>query len=326
MPASPDASIAVLAERQHGAVAVEQLRGIGLAHTDVAYRVQTGRLHRVHRGVYAVGHPRLSREGRFLAAVLAVGPGAVLSHRSAAVLWGLVSDVGGPVDITVSGTQHPRRGILVHRTNGLRRVERTRSAGVPVTSPARTLFDLAATPTDDRTLRRAVREALVQRRVDERGLRAQLEHARGRRGAARIGAIIQLGPVATRSELEDRTLQVLEARGLPRPLVNAPVRIGSRTFEVDFLFEDRRLIIEADGAQFHDTVVSRQDDAARQAVLEAAGYRVVRVTWGQVTRETAQTVRRVRSAYAAQGAAALDGHRADGDRTPREARNRTYYE
>ncbi len=303
MPAPPDASIAALAQRQHGVVTVVQLRALGVDRAAVTYRARAGRLHRLHRGVYAVGHARLSREGQFLAAVLAAGPGAVLSHRSAAALWGLIPHVAGPIDVTVDRGQRARPGILVHASNHLGR-ERTRHEGVPVTNPGRTLLDLAATRIDDRTLRRAVREALVKRRVDEHGLRTQLERAQGRRGAGRIAAIIELGAVPTRSELEDRTLQALEEHGLPRPLVNAPVRIGSRTFEVDFLFADRRLVIEADGARFHDTPISRRDDAERQAMLEAAGYRLVRVTWNQVTRETAQTIRRVRSAYAAQGAAA----------------------
>ena len=305
---------------------VDQLRSIGLAHTDIAYRVQTGLLHRVTEACMPSGTRASPARVDFLAAVLAVGPEAVLSHRSAALLWCLLPDVGGPIDVTVSRPQHPRRGILVHTTKGLGVVERTRSNGVPVTSPARTLVDLAATPTSDRILRRAVSEALVRRRVDERALHAQLDRARGRRGTARIAAIIQAGPAPTRSELEDRTLQALEAHGFPRPLVNAPVRIGSRTFEVDFLFDDRRLVIEADGAQFHDTPIARREDADRQAMLEAAGYRVVRVTWGQVTRETSQTIRRLDSAYVAQGAAARDSDRTDSNRTPREKRNRTYYE
>lgn len=296
---SADATIALIAARQHGVITLGQFRGIGLGQTQVAYRLRVGRLHRVHRGVYAVGHPSLSRDGRFLAAILATGSGAVLSHRSAAELWGLVLDADGPVDVTVPGKRRSRPGLRLHDTTRLDRADITHSAGVPVTGPARTLLDLATTPTDDRVLRRAVREALVQRRVDERGLRTQLQQARGNRGAGRLGAILELGMLATRSELEDRVLDLLDAHGFPRPGVNALVHVGSQTFEVDFLFEDQRLIVEADGARFHETFVSRQDDIHRQAILEAADYRVVRVTWNQVTRQTAQTVRRLRSAYAA---------------------------
>lgn len=291
-----------MAGHQYGVVTVGQLHTHGLDQSAIAHRTRSGRLHPLHRGVYAVGHRHLPREGRFLAAVLAMGPGAQLSHRSAATLWELLAESPGAVDVMVTRKARPRAGIRVHTTGGLRRAERTRRAGIPVTSPERTLLDLAAAKSvSAAALRRAVREAFVRRIVDEGVLRAQLERAGGRRGAARLAEILRPGAIATRSELEDRTLDVLRAHGFPQPAVNATVGIGSRTYEVDFLFVDRRLVVEADGARFHDTPVSRRDDVARQATLEAAGYRVVRVTWDQVTRETAQTVRRLRAAYGAPG-------------------------
>jgi len=251
-----------------------------------------------------VGHGRLSTEARFLAAVLAAGTDAVLSHRSAAALWRLVPDAGPVVDVTVPRKLRGRRGVRMHMSGGLRQADTTRTAGIRVTSPARTLIDLAATGTDDRTLRRAIREALVQRLVDEQALGRQLNRSGGRRGVVRAAAIVGTGSIATRSELEDRTFELLEAHGFPRPTVNARVAAESRILEVDFLFEDRRLIIEADGARFHDNRLSRQDDADRQATLEAAGFHVVRVTWDQVTREPVNTVQRLRRAFAARPPAA----------------------
>ncbi|HUB77054.1 MAG TPA: DUF559 domain-containing protein [Solirubrobacteraceae bacterium] len=174
-------------------------------------------------------------------------------------------------------------------------LDRTREAGIPVTTVPRTLLDLADVVGEDR-LRRAVREAFVRRRVDERRLRAAVERGNGRRGARRLAALLADGPTATRSELEDRFLELLRAHGLPRPGVN--VRLGGlpRPVEADFLFADARLVVETDGARFHDNRIAREADAMRQAMLEAAGYRVLRVTWRQVTREPQQTARRVRAA------------------------------
>ncbi len=293
-----DLNVAEIAARQHGLATREQLQAAGLGDGAIALRVRNGRLHRVHQGVYAVGHARLTTESRLMAAVLSAGPGAVLSHRAAALLWGLIPQIGAAVDVTAPRKLKSRRGLRFHLTAGLRRDEVTRNAGIPVTGPARTLLDPASTRTDDRVLRRAVREALVQRRVDSEALRAQTDRAFGRRGAARLAAMLATGSHATRSELEDRTLELLTAGGLPAPLVNAPIRVGSHRYEADFLFADRRLVIEADGARFHDTPLARRDDRERQAALEAAGYRVMRVTWEQVTRSTAQTARRLRRAYA----------------------------
>jgi very-short-patch-repair endonuclease len=137
-----------------------------------------------------------------------------------------------------------------------------------------------------------VHEAEVQRRVNERQLRTQLDRANGRRGAARLEAIVEKGPAPTRSELEDRVLAIVRSHALPRPQVNA--RIGA--FEVDLAFPDHGLVVEADGERYHGTPTARRRDAARQATLEAAGFRVLRVTWEQVTLDEEQTVRRLRHA------------------------------
>lgn len=290
-----DVLLAKLACRQHGVVTVRQLRACGLGDTAISHRVRAGRLHRLHRGVYAVGHAAVSWRGRYLAAVLAVGPHAVLSHRSAAVVWGLVEVRPRLTDVTVARAARSRRGIRVHDVRRLDARDWTRAHGIPVTTVARTLLDLADV-LGPGALRRVVREAYAQRRVDERQLHAMLIRARGRHGAPRLEALVAPGPVATRSELEDRLLDLVLASGLPRPLVNAGLEGLPRRVEVDFLFAEAGLVVEADGARYHENRVARDADVARQAMLEAAGYRVLRVNWKQVTRQQDETVRRLRRA------------------------------
>ena len=290
-----DIQLAELARRQHGVVTIDQIRELGLRTSAIGHRARTGRLHRLHRGVYAVGHRALTDEGRFLAAVLAIGPSAVLSHRAAAALWRLVDADRGDVDVTVPHRARHQVGIRVHETRRLDLGDRLRLAGIPVTTVPRTLLDLAGVA-DDRLLRRAVREAYVQRRVDDAALLACVAGAGRRRGARRLAALVRPGRTGTRSELEDRLLALPLARGLPAPRVN--VRLGGlpEAVEVDLLFPQARLVVEADGARYHDNPVARRSDAARQAMLEEAGYRVLRVSWSQVTRRPDETVRRLRRA------------------------------
>jgi len=176
-------ALAELARRQLGLVTTAQLRGFGLTPGGIAHRVRLASLHRVHRGVYAVGHAALSRDARFLAAVLAVGPDAVLSHRSAAALWELVERGPASVEVTTPGCARSRPGIHVHRVRRLDRLDRTREVGIPVTTVPRTLLDLADVLSEDR-LRRVVREAYVRRRVDDRRLGAVVRRAHGAVGRA----------------------------------------------------------------------------------------------------------------------------------------------
>jgi hypothetical protein len=296
-----DVELARLAAGQHGLVTFGDLRRLGFAQSTVSYQLRMGRLHRVQHGVYAVGHARLSPDGRGLAAVLSIGPGAVLSHVSAAVVWGLLEDRGGPAHVSVARQVRSRRGIRVHSVRRLDACDRTCEAGIPVTTAARTILDLAETASEP-ALRRAVRQAQVLRRVNERELRVQLDRARGRRGAPRLAALIADGPAPTRSELEDRVLELLVRHSFPRPAVNAVLEGFPRRVEVDFMFEEARVILEADGARYHDNRLARRADVDKQAMLEAAGYRVVRLTWSQVTRDVEQTVRRLRRVFATQGA------------------------
>lgn len=293
-----DARVARLAARYWGVLSLAELLTCGLTRQGVTVRVRAGRLHRLHRGVYAVGHPNPPREGHLLAALKACGPTAALSHFAAAVLWGLVAWDGRPPDVTVAGDgTRLRDGIRVHRTAAWPPGERTTHHGLTVTSPARTLIDLAAV-VDAGTLRRAVREALAQRLVDHGQLIRSLAAAGSRRGAAALRAILAAGPAPTRSQLEDAVLDLIMRHGFAAPEVNVPLCLGGRRFVPDFRWPEQRLVVEADGVAWHDNAVAREDDAERQALLEAHGERVVRVTWSQALGRPRQTVARLRAAGA----------------------------
>jgi hypothetical protein len=298
-----DVAVARLAERDWGVLSVGELRACGLTDREIALRVAGGRLHRKHRAVYAVGHSSVALQGRFLAAVKACGRGAVLSHLAAAVLWGLLEWDHRDVDVTVrrSGTRM-HAGIRAHRTAELDRGDWTRVQGIPVTSPARTLLDCAAV-LDDRSLRRAVREAQARGLVTTAELVQILGRLRPRRGSRKLARIVATGPAPTRSVLEDTVLDLLLRGGFAHPDVNMPLLLEGRRVVPDFRWPEQRLVVEADGAAWHDHKLAREDDAERQALLEAHGDRVVRVTWDQAVARPAQTLARLRAA-GAPGAAA----------------------
>ena len=295
-----DRRIARLARAQYGVISLAQLGDAGLSARGVLKRSQTGRLHRVHRGVYAVGHSILSAEGRWMAAVLACGSGSVLSHRCAGALLGLRPTASPRVQVTVptsNGRTH-RPGIEVHRSQCLSDADVTTERGIPVTSPARTLLDLAGV-LDAGALARAVERAEALRLFDLRRVRAVLDANPKRHGAsvlARVLAQHEPDGGVTRSELEGLFVELCTASGLPRPRVNR--RVGP--YEVDFLWPDRRLIVETDGHATHGTRVAFERDRERDARLMAAGYRVVRFTYRQVTREQRSVVGIMRSLLAAQ--------------------------
>ena len=280
-----------LAGRRHGVVTAVQLRDFGLSKDAITRRIASGRLNLVHRGVYAVGHTDLSDRGLWLAAVYAVGDGAVLSHLSAACLWGFWTprdaDAKAAVHVTVARHPRPRPGIRLHPVRALPPHDVTQRHRIPVTTATRTLLDLSATLTQ-RALRRTVHEALVQQRVSLPSLRAQLARATGKRGTLRLAAILDGGAAPTESELEDRFLKLVRRYELPTPLTRQVVA-GVRP---DFLFPSG-LVVETDGARYHDTPMRRASDAEKQALLEAGGYTVLRLNWDQVTRRRAQTAQRI---------------------------------
>ncbi len=295
MDTRPDARLARLAAEQWGVVSADDLRRCGLSYKAVEVRVASGRLHVVHRGVYAVGHRNVPLEGRFLAAVKACGPNAVLSHFSAATLYGLVHWDGRYPEVTAPANRS-HRGIRMHRSSLLDVDDVRRHHGIPITTPARTLVDLAAT-FEYRALRRVVREA-QRRLITVRQLLDTLNRLGPRRGVTKLAKILATGHAPTRSELEDAVLDLILAGGLEHPHVNRPLTIDGRRVVPDFRWPDQRLVLEADGAAWHDDRLAREDDAERQALLEASGERVVRVTWAQAVGRRAQTLERLRAAGA----------------------------
>jgi predicted transcriptional regulator of viral defense system len=286
-----DERVATLAARQHGILSIADLRRLGMPKQSIDYRLRIGRLHPIHRGVYAVGHSNLSDNALFIAAVLAIGADAALSHLSSAALLEFRAfnrNQGTWVDVTVPRRVKPRLGIRLHTVRALPPEDVTTRHGIRTTTPARTLIDLADVLTE-KQLKRAVHEAEVQRLITPDQLAERLSPAQGRRGAARLAAIIALGPAPTRSELEDATLDFLHRHGFPHPLTNATVA-GE---EVDFSFPGTRVVIEADGYRYHGTNIRHQADRRKQARLEAAGFHVLRVDWHQVTTYEDETEKRL---------------------------------
>ncbi len=277
-----------------GVLSIHQLRACGLEDHAVARRVRDGQLHRLYRGVYAVGHPGLTLRGRFRAAVLACGDRAVLSHFAAAAFWGFWTWDERLIDVTIGHGTRAIDGIRIHRSRTLERDVRVRH-GIRVTTPARTLLDLAAV-LPERALRRIARRAQAQRAVSIRQILELLERADGHHGAERLRAVIADGPTPTRSDLEDILLDLLDQANIERPEINAPLRFGAETITPDYLFRAQRVAIEADSVTWHEHKLTRERDAEKQAQLEAIGLRVLRITWRQITRSPQQTLARIRAA------------------------------
>ena len=274
-----DRTLAALAERQHGTVARWQLLELGIGRGALGRRLAAGRLHPIHRGVYAVGHRKLSPKGRLMAGVLAGGPGAVLSHRSAAELWRLRQNNRARIEITVPTSLRKRPGIEAHRAS-LRPDEITVCDGIPVTTVPRTLLDLAAV-SPPRHVERALHEAEVLRLTDTLSLDDLLERHRGARGAAAIRKMIataRVGLEVSQSELEDRFLTLIAEKNLPRPRTNMIVE----GYEADCVWPEERLIVELDGHASHATRHGFERDRERDRKLQAAGWRVIRITWRQL--------------------------------------------
>jgi very-short-patch-repair endonuclease len=269
-------------------VSAAQLRTAGLGRGAIHARVQRGRLVRLHRGVYAVGHAQLTPLGWRWAAVLACGGPvrAALSHRSAAAVWDLLPSPA-QFDVTTRHDAHGRSGVRVHRSTTLTAEDVTHAKGLPVTTVARTLVDLASVLTPHR-LERVVHRAEHLRLLDTHSLDEQLARAQGRPTNALRGAVERLAsrePDITRSELEERFLTLVLDEQFPRPEVNATV--GAH--EVDFLWRAERLIVETDGAATHATPTAFERDRRRDAELAAMGFRVLRFTYAQVV-ETPRAV------------------------------------
>ena len=264
----PDKVVAAFAGRQHGGVAFRPLIEAGLTREAVARRVESGHLIRVHRGVYLVGHTAAPEFAREAAALLATGPHAVLSHHSAAKLWGL-ADHHGPVHVSVThGQPRHRPGIRVHRPNDLGPEHIRTKHTLSLTSPARTLTELRShlsAAQHERLTSEAMVKGLVPREPD--GI--------------------------TRSDAERRLLRLVNSAGLPRPQTNA--RIAG--YEVDLLWREQRLVVEVDGYAVYGHRLAFERDRDKQQALTAAGLRVSRVTWRQLDRPH-QVIARLAQAFA----------------------------
>jgi very-short-patch-repair endonuclease len=274
---------------------------MGLTERAAQDRVDAGRLHRVYYGAYAVGHAPLTREARYMAAVLACGPDAVLSHRSAADLLGIKEKGRARIDVTAPGRRgRSPRGIYAHRDGSLVAADRTEVNGIPCTSVARTLLDFAGVePVWE--LRKAVGEAEVKRVLDKGAARALIKRSRGRRGVARLRMVLdEIHPQTrrTRSYMERLFLEMCTRAELPRPEVNVTLRIGADDFKPDFLWRDAGLIVEADSRRFHDTDTAFLDDRRREQRLQLARWRVSHCTWWEIEHEPRRLAETIRSLLA----------------------------
>jgi very-short-patch-repair endonuclease len=304
IPPAVDRRIAALATRQHGVISRAQLRALGLSDSAIGRRVGAGRLHAIHRGVYAVGHLVLGARGRYMAAVLACGPGAVLSHASAAALWGLRPSAAVTVDVTVprTGSRARRPRLRIHRPLAV--PDSTTHDGIPVTTPARTILDLAAT-LQRRPLERLLDQAENARLTDVASLAALARAHAGHRGARKLLATLTThapGTTLTRSGLEELFLAICRANGLPQPKVNHDLAGHER----DFVFPAQLLVVEVDSWTYNRSRRAFETDRYRDAALLLAGYRTLRVTDTQLEHDPAGVAATVAAAYRGASATSSD--------------------
>ena len=299
-----DRDLSELARQQHGVVSLTQLLALGWSESTVRSRVKAGRLHRLHTGVYAVGHRVVGGDGWWMAAVLACGDGAVLSHRSAAALWGIRPTARSRIDVISPGRAgRSRVGIEVHRPGGLTSSDVTRRRGIPATTVARTLLDLAAV-VDRQALEKAINEAEVLRLFDLKVTNASLERAPRHRGAAALReTFAHLDPLQarTRSELEGRFLALCRTAGLPPPEVNAWIELDGQQVEVEFLWRRQRVAVETDSYAFHSTRRAFRRDRRRLQLFARAGWLAIPLSWDDVVKKPEEVVRTLRELLSGEG-------------------------
>jgi very-short-patch-repair endonuclease len=275
-----------LVRRQHGIVTRSQLLALGLTRKAIQHRIERGRLHPLWRGVYAAGRPEITRRGRWMAAVLACGPAALLSHRSAASLWGLVRDDAGPEVVVPYEACRRRAGIRVHRRVDLASERRKAIDGIPVTDLVSTLIDVAACLRLPQT-ERAVNEADRLGLIDPESLRLAVEKAPHRPGRGRLLSMLEVDTFAlTDSELEGRFLRLVRRAGLPSPRTQAWLN----GFRVDFHWPDLGLVVETDGLRYHRTPGQQKRDRHRDQTHAVAGLTTLHFTAAQVRFEPDEVV------------------------------------
>jgi predicted transcriptional regulator of viral defense system len=277
------------ATAQHGVIALHQLMEFGLSARAVQSRADIGQLHRIHRGVYSlVPRDLLKREGLYMAAVLACGPGAVLSHRSAAHLHGLRNYGYHRIDITVpKRSQRTHSGVAVHNSTTLTDADVTVVNAIPTTTIARTLFDIAELITPHQ-LERVFDQADAMQALDLNEIRDQLARNPNRRGTKAVNHLLKthyIGSTPTENEFEEKFLAFTRNLGLPDPTPQFYIDPGDGEppIRADFAWPDRKIVVETDGERTHRTRGAFQTDRRRDQRLIAAGWRVIRTTWKQLT-------------------------------------------
>jgi very-short-patch-repair endonuclease len=267
--------IQALAGRHHGIVKRKQVREAGLSRSEIQRRLEAGWLVRLHDGVYAVGHTALTYQSHLIAAVYACGEEALVSHRAAGTLWGIVRG-SQPIEVTGPRSRVPGKGFILHRSRLIHGEDRALIDNIPVTSLARTLVDLADVLPEER-LGNAVNEAEVLRLFDLRAVERVLDRLPGRKGRHKLRRVLSayrdVQPF-TRSRAESLVLRMCEDHGLPRPQANT--WIGSH--EVDFHWPEAGLVLEFDGGAVHRTTKAFYEDRMRDRALAARGIHVVRAT------------------------------------------------
>ena len=281
-------SIWALVRRQHGVVTRRQLLACGLTEKAIDHRRRTGRLHDLHRGVFAVGRAEVSRRGRWMAAVLSCGEGALLSHSSAAALWKIGRE-GGRIEASVPAPRTVRRpGILIHRRTGLGDSDRTVRKGIPTTSPLRTLLDLA-TFLEQFRLEASVNAADKLDLIDGGSLHEALAGCR-EPGVRALRKALGEDFVLTDSELERRFLPIARRAGMPRPRTQVQVN----GFRVDFFWPELGLVVETDGLRYHRTAAQQGRDRERDQVHAEAGLTTLRFTYRQIIEQPERVERTLR--------------------------------
>lgn len=271
------------ANRQLGLITWDQLTAVGASASTVHGWVRAARLHRLHPRVYVMGHLALAPLAKELAAQLACGPGAVISHRSAAYLWGLIDDEPSLVEVTLIGRRcRPKPGIRVHSSAKLADRDVRRKGLVRLTYPARTVIDMACELTQDE-LAWLIAEARARKLLRDGELEAAVEQAGNSRGTAAVRAYLERegGPVLSRSERERLMRRLVREAGMPQPQSN--VRVAG--YEVDFLWAEQRVVVEVDSWQFHGHRAAFESDRRKSMRLTDAGYIVIRITARQLTDE-----------------------------------------
>jgi very-short-patch-repair endonuclease len=291
-PHSWDEVIGELAGRQHGVVSLRQLREYGVPEHVVRTRRAAKRWYALHRGVYAVGHEALTPKSHFIAAVYACGPGSLLSHRAAGAVQGLL-DATAVIEVTAARGCKPKSGIVIHRSRRVHPDDRTQVDGIPTTSVARTLVDLADV-LNERQLTRAVRQAELLKVFDLRAIDAVLDRVSGRKGRHRLRRVLvayRPEPHLLRSRAERKLKRLCERHHLPQPQFNA--QVNGR--EVDVYWPEAKLALEFDGAETHQTRFAFHDDRRRDRALAAEGVQTLRVTWPDLDATLAEQVRTILS-------------------------------